>query len=172
MRGHEAVVALPYTRLRPEVCQPLSEQGHDVTFVDVSGSDEDYWQLMADLWAQAETFVIVEHDVIVRDGAIDELVECEQDWCGFPVSYCGTEYAGLACTKFTAGLIARYPDALERVAEIEDADHKPKHWCRLDGWLKSYVLEPGGERMHVHGPVLEHVRGGGGVVLPAHAACR
>jgi hypothetical protein len=156
MRGHDITVVMPYTRLRNEVVQALA--GWDVVFVDVSGSDEAYWELLARLWAKGTGFILIEHDILVRPDTLDELVNCERPWCSFQVPYVGRLYAGLSCAKFTAALIARYPDALDRIAELEDEDHRPKHWCRLDSWLQAYVLNPGGETMHVHGPPLEHVR--------------
>ena len=84
------------------------------------------------MWAQGGGFIIVEHDVVVEDGALDELEHCQHDWCSFQVPYVGRLYAGLSCAKFSAGLIARHPDALDQIAELEDEDHTPGHWCRLD----------------------------------------
>jgi hypothetical protein len=155
-RGKSTSVIQPFTRLRPEVVQALT--GWDVSFVDVSGSNEAYWQLLADLWAKARTFIIVEQDVVVRPDSLDELIACQHPWCSFQVPYVGRLYAGLSCAKFSAGLIARYPDALERIAEIEDTKHTPSHWCTLDSHLQCHVLNPGGETMHVHGPELIHLR--------------
>ncbi len=157
MRGHATTIALPYTRLHPKVVQALT--GWDVAFVDVSGSDEAYWELLASLWAKGRTFVVIEHDIVVRPDTLDALLECHEPWCSFQVPYVGRVYAGLSCAKFSASLIARHPDALERVGEMSDEDHPAGHWCRLDSWLQT-VLNPGGEEMHVHGPPLEHLRDG------------
>src|SRR6267378_3682739 len=112
---------MPYTRLRPEVVQALTDW--DVAFVDVSGSDEAYWELLASLWSKGRTFVIVEQDVIVRPDSLDELLACHHPWCSFQVPYVGKLYAGLSCEKFSAELIARHPDALERIADLSDEDH-------------------------------------------------
>lgn len=179
MRGHHTPVVLPYTRLRSEVVQALAGDGQDVSMVDVSGSDEAYWQLLADLWSKGAGFIVVEHDVLVRPGALDELDRCHHPWCSFQVPYVGRVYAGLSCAKFSAALIARYPDALDVIAELSDEDHEPKHWCRLDSWLQSHVLNPGGEIMHVHGPPLGHVRDESSpgepppwAVAPAHGCWR
>jgi hypothetical protein len=176
VRGHETAVVMPHVPpLRPRVVEALA--GWDVAFVDVSGSDEAYWELLASMWAKAATFIVVEQDVVVRPDSLDELVECEHPWCSFQVPYVGRLYAGLSCAKFTAALIARYPDALERISELSDTDHPPKHWCRLDSWLQAFVLNPGGEIMHVHGPPLQHVRDSVGpdapwAISPAHGCWR
>jgi hypothetical protein len=163
-------IVCPYTELRPEVVRALSGQG--VVFCDVSGSDEDYWKLLAGLWREGQGFINVEHDILVRPDSLDELANCHHDWCSFQVPYVGKVYAGLSCAKFSAALIARYPDALDVIAEQSDEDHSPKHWCRIDTWLQSHVLNPGGETMHVHGPPLEHLRDDTGSgpwkVCPSH----
>lgn len=157
LRGHETPVVTPYVPpLRPEVVQALT--GWDVSFVDVSSSDDAYWQLLANLWSRGGTFVLVEHDILVRPDSIEELVNCHHPWCSFQVPYVGRLYAGLSCAKFSEALIARYPDALDRIAAFSDEDHPPRHWCRLDSHLQAYVLNPGGEEMHVHGPPLTHLR--------------
>jgi hypothetical protein len=175
MRGHETPVVQPYTRLRPEVVQALA--GWDVAFVDVSGSDEAYWELLAGLWAKGASFINVEQDVVVRPDSLDELEQCHHPWCSFQVPYVGRLYAGLSCAKFSAALLARYPDALDTIAELSDEGHEPKHWCRLDTWLQSHVLNPGGETMHVHGPPLRHIRdefspSAPWAIAPAHGCWR
>lgn len=178
MRGHETPVILPHVPpLRPEVVQALT--GWDVAFVDVSGSDESYWQLLADVWAKAASFIVVEQDVVVRPDSLDELIECERPWCSFQVPYVGRLYAGLSCAKFSAGLVGRIPDALERVATIErgeDPLHPPCHWCRLDSWLQHVLREEGAE-MHVHAPPLGHLRDDSSpsapwAIAPAHGCWR
>jgi hypothetical protein len=157
VRGHETPVVCPYVPpLRPRVVEALA--GWDVAFVDVSGSDDAYWQLLADMWAKGTGFLLVEQDIVVRPDSLSELELCHEPWCSFQVPYVGRLYAGLSCAKFSAALISRYPDALERIAGLSDEDHPPSHWCRLDSHLQSHVLNPGGEEMHVHGPPLEHIR--------------
>lgn len=154
-------VVVPFTELHNEVVQVLAGTGYPIDLRDVSASDSAYWDLVRGLWADGETFCIVEHDVVVRRTSLLELDACSHDWCGFPVSYSGTEYAGLSCTKFTDQLIARHPDAFEVIDELYDEKHPPHHWCRLDTWLRCYVLERGKhDQMHVHAPALEHLRSG------------
>jgi len=157
VRGHETPVITPYVPpLRPQVAEALA--GWDVTFVDVSGSDEAYFELLARLWANGASFILVEHDIIVRPDSLAELEQCHHPWCSFLVPYVGRTYAGLSCAKFSAALIARHPDAFQRIAHLQDAQHPPSHWCRIDSHLQAHVLNPGGEEMHVHGPPLVHLR--------------
>src|SRR5438105_15243079 len=53
----------------------------DARLVDVSGSDFDYYGLMKALWAQQETFIIVEHDALPSSGTLPELWKCPESWC-------------------------------------------------------------------------------------------
>jgi hypothetical protein len=155
-------VVIPFVpTLNPDVARAINAGGYIPDPVDVSGSDDAYWTLLHRLWGRGKTICIVEHDVIVRPDSLRELEECPSDWCSFQVPYVGRLYAGLSCAKFSAALIARYPDALERISELSDDEHPQKHWCRIDSWLQGYVLHPGGETMCVHTPPLEHIRENG-----------
>ena len=83
----------------------------------------------------------------------------------------------MGCAKFSAELIAAFPDAMTETAEWDDSapqtkhipsdlPHPPKHWCRVDARLHQY-LKAGGARLHVHGKV-EHLHGG----KPAHGCMK
>lgn len=167
-------IVVPYTRHNPEVTQALAD--YQVAFCDVSDSDEAYWELLAHMWDERQTFVVVEHDVVVRPGALEELIGCPQPWCSFGVPYVGRIYAGLACAKFSAELIARTPDLLALTAAFSDETHPPRHWCRLDSWIQ-IVLGEAGEKMCVHTPPLGHLREQtvhlkAASIAPSHEVCR
>ena len=100
MRGVAPAVVMPYTQggQYPEAEAAL--RGYDPVMADVSHSDEAYWGLLAGLWHKGETFVVVEHDVVVPPNAIDELLACSRPWCSFVVEYFVSDYAGLSCAKF------------------------------------------------------------------------
>lgn len=134
----------------------------------VGGSDDAYWGLLRKLWLERETFCIVEHDVVLRGNTLAELEACESPWCAFPVPYMDGEYAGLACVKFDAFLIASAPQALDDVALMENAQHPRKHWCMVDAWLQGSVLPRTRLSRHVHQPALRHVRPDGLSPWPSH----
>ena len=122
----------PYTRLREEVTARLEASGHSFERCDLSGSIFDYSALMEGLWQPSTPgVVLVEHDVVIEPGAIDELLACPEDWCAFQVTYLGQEggHPGLGCVKFSQALIARHPDAMELAGQIWDQEHQPRHWC-------------------------------------------
>jgi len=106
---------------------------------------------------------VVEQDIVPAPGALQELAQCPQPWCAFAYEYPPFGlYAGMGCAKFSRELLAQFPEALSDTAAWYDAKHPPKHWCRVDGWLKQYLLERGATQ-HIHGQV-EHLHKG----HPAH----
>lgn len=161
-------VVVPFTNLRPQTAAALDATGHAWEAVDVSGSDDACWQLLSDLWRTREGFIWVEHDIVVHPTALQELEECGSAWCGFYSPYFVGNYPGMGCVKFSAGLTASVPDALDRVATMSDASHSPKHWCRLDAWLQYVVLPQARLQRHLHLEVLGHVRDYEGQPQPSH----
>lgn len=148
--------------LRAQTLDAAAASGFEVKLVEMFGQD-DYHNLIADLWHDRETFIVIEQDIVPHPGAIKELVECPQPWCAFAYDYPPFgQYAGMGCAKFGAALIAQFPDAMTETATWHDPKHPPKHWCRVDGWLKQYLMG-NGVTQHVHGAV-EHLHKG----RPAH----
>jgi hypothetical protein len=165
-------IVLPYTHIAPGVREAIEATGWDWDEVDVSGSDDAYWDTLSVLWASQETFVIVEHDVLVRPDTFDELQECLSPWCAFLLPYLGGEYPGMGCVKFTDQIIAACPDALVRVGKMSNSNHPPKHWCTTDHWLQMVVLPTTGYQKHVHSPALGHWRPyDDGLPQPSHGCC-
>lgn len=119
--------------------------------------DRAYYDLLAGLWDDGESFCVVEHDVAVHETALDELAACPHDWCSFPFQYGNTVTHGLACVKFSAELIARNPDAMIKVGVMHDPTHRKKHWCRLDAWLQGVILPNAGETLHKHETLVRHL---------------
>lgn len=151
-------IVVPYTRLSVPVLAALDATGRPHELVEMT-DDEAYWRLLRDLWSDAETFAIVEHDIVVHPTVFDELDACPEQWCGFPHLYvCGGEsgYYGLGCVRFRASLLQAVPDAMEQVGEMSDAIHPMRHWCTLDKWLQAEVLPRAGMGRHHHPTVLGH----------------
>lgn len=163
-KADDMPVVLPHTEggLRPETREAAIRSGLLVQDA-VLASDESYHDLIAEHWAAHESFITLEQDIVPHDGALRELAECAEPWCAFAYDYPPFgQYAGMGCAKFSADLIRRFPDALTETAKWQDDTHPPKHWCRVDGWLKQYLLDRGANQ-HVHGLVRHLHRG-----RPAH----
>jgi hypothetical protein len=155
------LVICPYTRLRPETSGALdvaARRGHELEYVDVSGSDTAYAELLADLWADGRGFILVEHDIVIRPGLLDELARCGHDYCAAP--YALREYVAqaLGCTKFASRLLAGFPDVMERVLRVPTNFGPPGHWRQLDTVLmRTVLLNRYGLQPHLHLPTVEHL---------------
>ena len=159
----ETTIAVPFVSLREETVIALSAE--QVKYAPMA-TDESYWELLRDLFAAGKSAIIVEQDIVVNETTIDELKICEHDWCAMPFPYRGNDRAyALACTKFSAALMARHPDLIEAIGEHSDAKHPPRHWCRLDSWIFE-ELNRLGENRHEHSrsKPLGHV----GAQFPSH----
>jgi len=164
-------VVVPYTMAAMKrsigVMIALRATGHTYDMVHVGNSDRDYFDLLSSLWADGETFCIVEHDIVVHPTALDELAACPNDWCGFPHEYMGEVGYWLGCVKFGAGLIERHPDAMVRTGVLFDCYPK-RHWYRLDPRLQTTILAQRGEVKCQHLPEVRHL----GSCIPPEPANR
>ena len=113
--------------------------------------DEAYYNLLTDLWAK-DGFTIVEHDIVVWPGAIQQLQDCPEPWCVFPYySSVGWIIDGLGCTKFSRELVQGHPDVLKPPFPVCCAH--TKYWCGLDRLL-AHSLVSQGIQPHVHSPAV------------------
>ena len=158
-------VVLAYTMLVPEVTRALDASEVDWEGVDVSDSDEAYWELLDDLWSYQADFAIVEHDVVVQSGTLKSFEECPEPWCAAPYPYFVGMYAGLGCVRFRSEVMKAVPGLLGEVAIKADTKHPSKHWCALDSRIQN-VLQRHRFGICRHDPVL-HL----GSREPAHG-CR
>lgn len=143
---------VPYTRLEPQVTQALA--GHQVEFVDVSGSDTAYFDLLAGLWAAGETFAVIEQDIVIRRDTLQAFQECGRAWCTAGYPYLGSvSYHGLGCCRFRASLMHAIPDLMDRVATHKYDGHTLRHWCILDAAIQRELWKDGRATCTAHGPV-------------------
>jgi hypothetical protein len=119
--------------------------------------DTGYGQLIVDLWAAGEGFVMVEHDVAPWMGAIEQLADCPNDWCQFRYpKHGGSLTRGLGCTKFSDRLVAGYPGL--------SVDWSATDWRVLDGAVGAAVADalkaedPDRHPLCTHEPPVAHVR--------------
>src|ERR1035437_668772 len=76
-------VILPYTRFEPKVREAIDATGWNYEPFDVSASDDAYWKLLRVLWGDGKTFIIIEHDIVIRPGTLRQLAGCVSHWCCF-----------------------------------------------------------------------------------------
>lgn len=150
-------VVVPYVDLRPEVRVAIEADGREAEYVYVGGRPEAYHELLLRLWGEGRGWVNVEHDVVVRPGAIAELEACPEPWCGFAYSLGGYYGGTLGCTRFSDELVAGRPGVMPALDGLPFDGTPRRYWGRLDTRLQVVLEQHEGLRMHLHWPALDHL---------------
>lgn len=150
------MILLPYTRLHPVTARLANAHapGHVRARLDPA-DDAAYWRLLAHSWTQPGSTLIVEQDVGIRAGVIEELERCPEPWCGFPYPIGRQLLVALGCTRFTAALKAAEPDLLDAVGEDATGGLPARDWRRLDVRILDHLHARGYEQ-HRHEPAVRH----------------
>jgi hypothetical protein len=153
----ELRVMIPY--VPGWLCQETEAWGESsrAEFHDVSSDEKAYRRLLARLWHEGQSFVIVEHDILPPPEALSGFAECSEPWCCYPYPYAlGTSAFGqLGCTRFSAGLLRALPDLIEE-SELEmPLGGYPPDWIRLAPMIKKCLLRYG-VGWHTHFPYARH----------------
>lgn len=144
------LIVAPFTDMSPETTAALDATGLAWEAWELT-EDDDYWTLLAYLWARQETTVICEHDVQPGPGQITSLLACSKHWCGYTTPYVNGQNFGMGLVRFTRQLMRALPSAINDIGRYSDATHEPRHWCRLDLWLQRTVLWPSVGQPCIHG---------------------
>ena len=134
----------------PAVQLALRQDGWEPQCLDLTGQETGYFDLVSELWSRRETVTIVEHDIVVWPGAIQDLENCSEDWCTYPY-YCSLGWIqdGLGCTKFSGALMERYPEFFAE--PYPTCCNHSKHYCGLDRFI-AHRFEELEVKPHVHSP--------------------
>lgn len=162
-----ARVIVPYTHRDPRVRRAMNALDYKVEWCDVSRSDDAYYWLLHRMWSIGQTFVVVEHDILIRPDTIDQLLACAGHRCSFGYAYLNSDnYHGLGCMKYTAAFIEANPAAMALLGGMHNDTHPHRHWCSLDAFLNYNVLrdQPWCQR---HAPPVTHLSDG----TPSHGCC-
>lgn len=140
----EIKVYIPFTKAQDATI--ISTWDYDPIKVDTSKTG--YSQYFKDRWNDRETFINIEQDVVIWDGAIESLINCSQPWCLYdyksePWDYNMLRSVHLGCTKITSSLI-------EKTKEIWDDEIE---WDKCDIHLFREAREAG-IRPHQHFPAV------------------
>ena len=165
---------IPYTEIQPATAACLGPYEHTpIKMIN----DDDYLRYFQTRWTEKESFINCEHDTVFWHGAIEELEQCPEKWCGFSVisqdvvwdqgngttnsSGLYTKHfvdgvgAPLVLTKFDKDFIEEYPDVWDEmaVADVSWKDQPKWLWC--DSWLDHYMRSKG-VVCHQHYPVVKN----------------
>ena len=148
-------IFVPCTRIIPDTLKCLKP--YDYTPVKMV-EETDYPRYFQKRWAEGESFITIEHDTIFGPGAIEELINCPEEFCGYATGGYDAEWdeenkkvkilpyrtrhfaegtaPTLALIKFESSFIEKYPDLWDGLPERTDL--KPRwQWC--DSWLHGYT---------------------------------
>jgi hypothetical protein len=153
------VILAPYTTAKqnPEARALLEKHTPgEITWRQIDpGDDTAYSRILVEAWATPGDLTVVEHDVGIRAGVIEELAGCSQPWCGFPYAIGDQLLVCLGCTRFSAHLKASLPDLMAEAAADTDSGVRAGDWRRMDVRIAGH-LEGFGHRRHVHLPEVRH----------------
>ena len=138
----------PYTDQRTEESHiALTRWAPQAERIFVGEGEFDYGHLLADLWAKQQDFLVIEHDIVIHEGLVEEFANCEEEWCSSPYTYFDqpvtTSGGGLGCTKFSSQLMRRWPTLMQQANALPCAGHPNGHWCTRD-WAIYQLLRSGG----------------------------
>jgi hypothetical protein len=141
-------IFVPYTKIHSETL--LSLNPYEYTTVKMTHWDS-YREYFQERWDECETFINVEHDMVFPNGAIEELLNCPELWCGF------TQYTirdliryhfgrdlenklkrgvapGLALVKFERGFILEHPYMWRVMDAAKAVLNHAMVWNQCDMW--------------------------------------
>ena len=105
-------VVMPYTLsgLDLRARSALLAQAPHLELIDCSASPVAYFEAFRALWADAETFLLVEHDVVIAPGTVAAFEACPELWCSCravpSALHPDSEQAFFQCVRWRNG--ARY----------------------------------------------------------------
>jgi hypothetical protein len=122
-------------------------------FLDTSASPTAYPDLVEDYWTGKRDLVIIEQDIVIRDGTIHSLLDCDQDWCTYAYKCPGPEGSlydnSLGCTKISKKMQKVYPFA--RLREVIPN----LYWHTFDLAIQAVVWHD--LDAHLHSGEIEHL---------------
>lgn len=151
-------IVVPHTAQYHPRARASHDQIEGLERVDVSGRSDAYLALLTGLWADRESFLIVEHDIEVTIHALVQARECECWRSSSPYNGPGLDpiIHALGFVRYRRELMEAEPDLMGQVAAMNDSlDIGPGHWRRLDARMDG-ALRIRGYEAHEHAPVLQH----------------
>jgi len=116
------------------------------------GDDLAYGKYLASVWAEGESFAVVEPDIVIRADVVDAFLCCDHGYCAFPYAWTTNVGPALGCTWFTSDFIGRFPNVMQ-----EAVDHNVT-FRQFDAVFMRWVLaRKYRQQPHVHLPPVEHL---------------
>lgn len=107
-----------------------------------------YWRFLKERWSEERAFAIVEHDVVTWLGSLQQLFECEKQWCTLATVCHGRMITTtLGCVRFSQQMQEQRPGF------FDDIDST---WFHLDASIADKLGWPY-IRPHSHWPAATHL---------------
>jgi hypothetical protein len=142
-------IFVPYTEIDPVTAQELKAYNYTPIMMI---NDNDYQEYFKQRWAEGEPFINCEHDALLWSGAIEQLEQCNEDWCAFGV-YDQDSFVDKIGTTPTLNLVKFSGSFIKRYHDLWNAPVFGK-WRRLDAHIYIEVTANHGEICHQHFPVV------------------
>lgn len=124
-------------------------------WVNVEGSDWNYWSLLCTLWDPRHSLMLIEHDVTCRPDIVTAYESCSEPWCMTNYHAFSDEDAAawhwgiLGCTRFSAELMAKTSTLMTGMSP------GMRHWTELSTGVGQALRELG-YAPHEHFPRVIH----------------
>jgi hypothetical protein len=152
-------VLLCHANLHPETEKSVRAHAPQAELVDVTGDDFGYWREIRARWQGAEDLVLIEQDIEICPGGVQEMLACDRPWCCYAYTIFRTRQRlryGLGFTKFSAA--AQRAVTARQIAEgfaLCTQCQGRGCWYHLDGRIAE-LMRKEGLKPHVHGDVKHH----------------
>ncbi len=141
----------------PRSVESVQEYAPQAEIVDVSSDNFAYWREIRARWRGTEDLVLIEQDIEIVPGGVEEMLACEHDWCCYAYTIFRTRQRlryGLGFTKFSAR--AQQLVNARLIAEgfaLCNFCQGRGCWNHLDGRISELLRNVGKLKPHVHGDV-------------------
>lgn len=140
-------IVSPYVSEFPEATAALPT---GTERVQIAADDpEGYWRLLRDLWQSGDDFLLIEQDMVLPSGAVEQFAACPREWCGLPYFM----HEGWGCwhgvIRYRASLTQRFPDLPDAI--------QMRHWQSLDSAWLNHLRAGGLNEAHWHWPTARHL---------------
>lgn len=136
-------VFIPYTKLQEATL--ISLIGEEYTPVKVEGT-YGYSNYFKSRWTEGETFINLEHDVVVYPGALQALWDCPRAWCAYNYHLPIHQLENLEDenTNVPTGCVKISKEMIDKLPNYWDT---PIEWSKCDQHLSKCGLQ-----VHQHFP--------------------
>lgn len=111
-----------------------------------------YGQTLSRYWAEGETFINIEHDVVPWFGAVKALYQCPYGFCTYqyPIGHSGKLQTALGIIKFSENVMDDFPTA--------NYGWDKTSWNHLDAQVYGALQLDRGLKPDIHEPACAHLK--------------